>query len=560
MAAEVEPGQEAMARRAGVVGLAVMGSRLLGLVREQVFAVVFGAGRELDAFITAFRIPNLFRDLFAEGALSAAFVTTFSRTLTRDGEAAAARLASLVMTALVVAVGTITLAGIVAAPLLLGWIAPGFDAIPGKTALTLQMTRIMFPFLLMVALAAVAMGILNTHNVFAIPASASTFFNLGSIAGGLLCASLIAPGYVTTALGLVGGPAKAPPGSDLAARAIVGMAIGTLVGGLLQFGIQLPALRRVGFRYRPALDLRDPGLHQVLQLMAPATIGAAAVQVNVLVNNNFASYLGDGPVSWLNVAFRFMQLPIGLFGVAIAVVSLPVVSRQVAHGDHAAMRRTLAGALEFAFLLSLPAACGLVVLGEPIIGLVYEHGRFTPADTAEATRALAGYATGLAGYAGVKIVAPAFYALGDARTPMVVSLVSIGINYALNWTLVRALGFGHVGLALSTSAVALFNFAWLFAALRRRLGGIEGRRLAGAAGRIGLAAAAMSASVAGGDALLAAVAPGSRVAGHALRVSVGIGLGVAVFAGGCRLLGVPLPSLGRGRGPRPGATSPPPPT
>ena len=297
-------GRRQLARRAGVVSVAVLASRVLGLVREQVFAVFFGAGRELDAFITAFRIPNLFRDLFAEGALSAAFVTTFTQRLEQDGEKAAWRLANLVVNTLALVVLALVLVGMWFAPGLVTGIAPGFAAIPGKVGLTVELTRIMFPFLLLVALAAVAMGVLNTRNVFGVPAAASAFFNLGSIVGGLGCGMWFAGDYFVAVLH--GTPA---PGG--AGRAIVAMAIGTLVGGLLQLLVQLPSLWRVGFRYRPLFDLGDPGLRQVMRLMAPATIGAAAVQVNVFVNNNFASYLGNGPVSWLNVAFRFMQLPIG---------------------------------------------------------------------------------------------------------------------------------------------------------------------------------------------------------------------------------------------------------
>jgi len=525
-------------------------------VREQVFAVSFGAGKELDAFITAFRIPNLMRDLFAEGALSAAFVTTFSQTLAREGEAAAWRLASLVINALVLVVGGIMLIGIAASPLIVAWIAPGFDAIPGKTALTVEMARLMFPFLLMVALAAVAMGILNSRNVFGIPASASSFFNLGSVVGGLACAYALAPDFVRPALGIATRTAGYAPGSQMAARAITGMAIGTLIGGVLQFVVQIPSLRRVGFRHRAVLTLQDPGLRRVLALMAPAAIGAAAVQVNVLVNNNFASYLGNGPVSWLNVAFRFMQLPIGLFGVAVASVALPVVSRHAAYGDSVAMRRTIADGLELALLFSVPAACGLVVLGEPVIGLIYEHGRFTAADTHEAARALVGYAVGLAGYAGVKVVVPAFYALGDVRTPVKVSVMSIVVNYLLNWTLVRALSFGHTGLALSTSAVAVVNFIWLFAVLGRRLGGTDGRRLARTLLRIAVAAVVMSFVVHGVDALLTsalshpkgALFLGSSSLAYASRVAVGVSLGVGVFVACCWLLRLRMPMLSSWRG------------
>src|SRR6185369_12216639 len=487
-------GRRQLARRAGLVSAGVLASRILGLVREQTFAVLFGAGRELDAFVTAFRIPNLMRDLFAEGALSAAFVTTFTQRMEKDGTASAWRLANLVVNALAVVVGLVTLLGICFAPALVDFIAPGFAEIPGKTELTVTMTRIMFPFLLLVALAAVAMGVLNTCNVFGIPAAASAFFTLGSIIGGLGAVAWIAPGYVESVFG--GGRGEVAP--DAAARAITGMAIGTLVGGLLQLLVQVPALYRVGFRWRPSLDAHDAGLRQVLRLMGPATVGAAAVQVNVLVNSNFASYLGDGPVSWLNVAFRFMQLPIGLFGVALGTVALPAVSRHRARGDTAALGRTVGQALELVALLCLPAAAGLAVFGVPVIGLVYEHGRFGPADTTAAAQALAAYAVGLAGYAGIKVLAPAFYALDDTRVPMLVSILSIVTNFVLNWTFVRVLGFGHVGLALSTSAV---------------------------------------------DAVASPLFPAAGTARHALRLLVAIPVSGAVLWSAARVLGIPVPRL-----------------
>ena len=540
-------GRAVLARRASVVSIAVLASRVLGVVREQIFAVFFGAGRELDAFITAFRIPNLLRDLFAEGALSAAFVSTFTQYLERGGEAAAWRLASLVINALLIVVGTITLIGMWIAPGVVLAIAPGFAAIPGKVGLTVGLTRIMFPFLPLVALAAVAMGILNTRNVFGVPASAAAFFNVGSIVGGLGAAYWLAPDYVRGILGAVATHHAAPTDPALAARAITGMAIGTLIGGLLQFVVQVPSLGRVGFRYRPVLHPSDPGLRQVMRLMAPATIGAAAVQVNVFINNNFASYLGNGPVSWLNVAFRFMQLPIGLFGVALGTVTLPLVSRHVARGDQAALRRTLAESLELVGLLCLPAAAGLALFAVPVIGLIYEHGRFTPADTTAAAQALAAYTAGLAGYAGIKVLAPAFYALDDARTPMLVSLVSIGVNYVLNWTLVRRLGFGHVGLALSTSAVALGNFALLYVVLRRRVGPL-GSRLPVALARIALAAAVMAAVAGGLDFVVAAHLPPAGALRHALRLAVAMPVAAACFWVTCRALGVAVPMPRRRRG------------
>lgn len=460
-----------VARSAGIVSLAVMGSRILGLVREQVFAAVFGVSIQSDAFIAAFRIPNLLRDLFAEGALSSAFVSVFSQHIVTKGERAAWRLANLVFNGLLVVVSVITVLGILFSPQIVGLIARGFEAVPGKVELTTEMTRIMFPFIILVTLAAVAMGVLNTKDRFGIPASASTFFNIGSIVGGLGMAYVMDP--------------------HLGPRAIIGWAIGTLIGGALQFLIQVPSLYQVGFRYRPMISFTDPGVRQIIRLMGPAVIGAAAVQINVFVNTNFASYLGTGPVSWLNYAFRLMQFPIGVFGVAIATATLPALSRAAARNDLNDYRRTLSSSLGLVFFLCIPSACGLALLGRPIISLIYERGRFTAFDTEQTAAALAFYAIGLAGYAAIKVLAPAFYALNDARTPMMISLISIATNYTFNHLLVRELGFGHRGLALSTSLVALFNFLALFLLLRKKVERMEGRRILTSLAKIGVATAVM---------------------------------------------------------------------
>jgi putative peptidoglycan lipid II flippase len=277
-------------------------------------------------------------------------------------------------------VGSLVVLGVIAAPWIIDQIAPGFAATPGKTELAIRLTRILFPFLLFVALAAVAMGMLNAKERFGVPASASSFFNLGSIVIGLGAAWWLAPDYVAAVWDR--GWDAGPPSPDAAARAITGMAVGTLAGGALQLLIQIPSLYRVHYRYEPALSFTDPGLRRVLALMAPATIGAAAVQVNVLVNTNFASTLGDGAVSWLNVAFRFTQLPIGLFGVAVGVVALPAVSRSVARADLVEFNSTVTRALRLVFALTIPAAVGLSMLAPEVIGLIYQYGRFTAHDTA----------------------------------------------------------------------------------------------------------------------------------------------------------------------------------
>ena len=433
-----------VARHAGIVSAAVMASRVLGLVRDQVFAIFFGAGLQYDAFPTAFRIPNLLRDLFAEGALSAAFVTTFAQTLETRGKAAAIALFHRVATLIVLVIAVISVAAWWYAPAIIHVLAPGFFAVPGKAELTITLTRIMIPFLLLIALAAQAMGVLNAVNVFGMPALASAFFNLGSIIGGLALGFWIGPSLGLTPIG--------------------GMALGTLIGGFLQLAVQWPSLWRAGFRYRASFGFDDPGVRQVFGLMGPAVIGTAAVQINVFINTNFASAIVDpatglvlnGPVSWLSYAFRFMQFPIGVFGVAIATAALPQLSRSTARTDYDEFRKTLTHALVLVFLLCIPSALGLAILGQPIVALIFEHGKFTAFDTVQTGNALAAYALGLAGYAAVKVLSPAFYALADARTPMLISLLSIAVNYAMNSLLVRR--FGHVGLAASTSVVALVNF------------------------------------------------------------------------------------------------------
>jgi putative peptidoglycan lipid II flippase len=511
-------------RSAGVVSLAVLGSRLTGLLREIAMARLFGAGMSYDAFLLAFRIPNLTRDLFAEGALSSAFVPTFTEYLTRKGKAAAAELANLVATALIVLVGTLCLLGIIFSPALVWLLAPGWAGEAAKFALAVKMTRIMFPFLLLVALAAQAMGILNACEQFGLPASASTFFNLGSLGFGLLIG-----------FGL---------GTKLGLLPIEGMAWGVVLGGALQLGCQLPSLWKRGFRYRPQWQWSHPGLQQIIRLMGPAIIGSAAVQINVMVNTNFASTIVDplrgpnGPVSWLSYAFRFMQLPLGLFGVAVAAATLPAVSRSAACGDMEQFRDTLSRSLGLVFLLTLPSSVGLAVLGQAMIGAIYEGGQFAAYDTVQTASALTAYAVGLAGYAAVKVLVPGFYALGDARTPMVVSLASIAVNYAAAWTLTRRAGMGHAGLALATSTVMIFSAAALFWRLRLRTGGLYGRRLAVGVLKIGLASAAMGILVAACCAPLEARLGIGRTARLA-ELAVGVPLGAGVYYALCRLLRVP---------------------
>jgi putative peptidoglycan lipid II flippase len=458
-------------KAAGIIGLAVMCSRILGLVREQVCAALFGGGGMMDAFTAAFRIPNLLRDLFAEGALSTAFVTTFSKTIAREGDAAAWRLANKVATLTLLVLGALCVLGMVFSAQLVALIAPGFDT--SKAELTALLTRIMFPFILLVSLAALVMGMLNAKSVFGRPAMASSFFNIGSIVGGVALGWLIDPAFGW--------------------KSLIGLAIGTLIGGALQLLVQIPPLMELGYRYQPDFRWRDAGVHAIVRLMGPSVIAASTTQFNVLVNSMFASTLGDGAIFWLAIAFRLMQLPLGLFGVALGTVTLPLLSRLVVAGEMQVFREELAHALRLMFLLTIPSTIGLMMLAEPIISVLYQHGRFNALEAAEAAGALRFYSIGLAGYASLKVLVNAFYALDRRKTPMLVSFLAVGLNLLFNWLFTFRWGWGHRGLAFSTGLVATCNFLLLYALMRHHLRGLESKRLFKTLVKVSLAGAAMAA-------------------------------------------------------------------
>ena len=426
-------------------------------------------------------------------------------------------------TAIVIVVGSLCVLGIIFAPALVRLTAAGYEAVPGKFELAVEMTRIMFPFLLVVALAAQVMGVLNACNQFAVPALASSFFNIGSVVAGLL-------------IGFFFGP-------YLGITPIVGMAWGVVVGGLLQLSWQLPSMRRSGFQLKPTIDWQDPGLRRIARMMGPAILGNAAVQINVLVNSNFASHISDpvagynGPVSWLQYAFRLMQLPLGLFGVAIASATLPSISRSAAQKNIEEMRSTMTRSLGMVLLLTVPSSIGLIVLGPSIIGAIYQHANFRLYDTQQTALALSCYALGLVGYSSIKVLNPAFYALNDARTPMLVSLSSIIINLATVSIMVRGAHLGHAGLALATAAVSNFSFIVLFWILRNRIGGIQGRALMRSTLQVGAASALMGIAVYLSSHAIRAWL-GTRTMAYVADIGISIPLGLVVLYSACRLLKV----------------------
>src|SRR5262245_8595432 len=504
-----------LARSAGLISVATMASRVLGVAREMVLSAFFGAsgGVEMDAFNVAFRVPNLVRDLFAEGAMTAAFVPTFTRTLTTRGPEAAWRLGNLVINALLVVTGALVVVGVIFTPPITHAIAPDFAKIPGKLELTTHLTRIMLPFLTTVAAAVAMMGMLNSLHRFFIPALAPAMFNVATI----VCAFVLVP-----AMPRVGQPA------------IVAIAIGTLLGGVGQIVLQWPSLRSQGFRYRPVLDFMDPDLREVLRLMGPATLGLAAVQINVFVNTYLATNQEQGAVTWLTYAFRLMYLPIGLFGVSIATAALPEIARRANANDMRGMQQTVSTALRMMLMLNVPATIGLIALAQPIVALLLQRGRFTPHDTAATAAALMFYAPGLLGYSAVKIASPSFYSLRDARTPVTVSVIAVLVNLTINILLVRVMGYR--GLALGTALAAMFNAGALLWLLRRRLGGLEGRRVSVALIKITVASVAMGAAAETTARGLASLIPMTNSFSRAIQLGAAIGIGLVVLIGAARLL------------------------
>lgn len=446
------PQQKKMAGTALLLSLSTLLSRVLGLVREQVFAALLGAGFYGDAFATAFRLPNLLRDLFAEGALSAAFQPAFLSARKQRGLSQAQHLANVVATGLLLVVSGLVLFGVVFAPALVDSWATGFSSVAGKAELTVNLTRIMMPFLLLVSLAALAMGMLNAEGRFAPPALAPALFNVATVVTGL---SLWAFGI---------GPSR---------FAATAWAIATLVGGLLQLGLQLVPLFRMGYRFRPSVDFRNPAFLSVLKTMAPATIGLLATQVNIYISTKFAS-TEQGATAWLYYAFRLLQLPIGMFGVAVGTVALQRAADSASETDLAqalaGVRDTLTRGLRLVTFYSLPTAVVFYLLAEPILSVVYQRGAFSAHDTLSVAVALRDYAVGLVFYAAVKVVVPVFYALRRARLPVLATVVTVTVSVLFNLALHPL--YGYRVLALGTSVGAAVNVLLLLVFFERRFGGV----------------------------------------------------------------------------------------
>jgi putative peptidoglycan lipid II flippase len=432
---------KALLKSTGIVSGMTSLSRVTGFIRDVVYAQMFGAGAVTDAFFVAFRIPNFLRRLFAEGAFSLAFVPVFAEYQTRHSRKELEELVDQVAGTLGVILLLITAAGVVAAPVLILLFAPGFTADAEKYALTVEMLRITFPYLLFISLTAFAGGILNSCGRFAIPAVTPVLLNLTMIAAALWLA-----------------PRMEQP--------VVGLAWGVFIAGILQLGFQIPFLWQVKLLPRPRWGWAARGVQKILKLMVPAIFGSSVMQVNLLIDTVVASFLISGSVSWLYYSDRLVEFPLGIFGVALGTVILPRLSRQHASAEVAGFSRTLDWALRWALLIGVPASVALILLAGPLLSALFQYGAFTAHDVAMASRSLMAFAFGLVAFMLIKVLAPGFYARQDTRSPVKYGVIAMVANTVLVLILVWPLA--HVGLALATSLAAFLNAGLLFVNLRRR--------------------------------------------------------------------------------------------
>lgn len=449
------------ARSTSVVSIAILCSRVLGLVRDQLLNGLFGSAFA-GIFTAAFRTPNMLRDLFAEGALSTAFVTTFSKKMKTEGDEAAWVLGRKMLSLAACFMSLVAVAGVVLAPFLFRILTPGLSE--EAKVLGTWLAQIMYPFIAIVSVTALVMGMLNSKRIFFIPAVASAFFNLGCIVGGVALAWMLDPGFRA---------------GEITEKGLTGFAIGTLIGGVLQLLVQLPSLYRVGFRFGLDFGWKDSGVRSVLHLMWPSMLAASGTQISVLLNSIFASYTpgAESSLAWLANAQRLQQLPLGLFGVAVATVTLPMLSRLATEGMSPAFRIALAKGLRLVLFLTLPCAVGLSLLAQPIISLLFEHGKFTAHDVAMTAGPLQAYAFGLVFYSAIKVLQPAFYTIDKRFIPMMISIGVIVLNLLLNYTTVFILGWDHTALAWATAVGLVANFSTLYLCMRKFAHGLETRAL-----------------------------------------------------------------------------------
>ena len=488
-------------KAAGVVGAATLLSRMLGYIRDAVIAWYFGAGLNSDAFIAAFRIPNLLRKLLGEGSISNAFVPVLTDYLAKDGKAEALGLAKSALWVMSIILVIVSIGGIILSPLIVKIIAPGFADSPGKISLTIVLTRIMFPYIFFIGLVALCMGILNVFGHFATPALAPVLLNLAMI----LSVFFLCPHF---------------------SQPVLGLAVGVMIGGVLQLAFQVPAMARKGFLFRQKAKILHPGLKKVGQLLLPVIFGGAVYQINTLVGQLLGSLLKEGSITYLYFADRLVQFPLGIFAIAAATAVLPSLSRQAANHDIEALKDTFSYSVRLTLFLTIPSMVGLIILREPIIGLLFQRGEFSLQAARLTAMALLYYAIGLWAFSAVRVVAATFFALKDTRTPMIMATVSILANILLGIVLMGPMG--HGGLALATSLASILNLGLLVYALRRKLGSLGWRRIAQSACKT-MGNAAIMGAVIWTVGRFIIETEGNALTGRILAVAVCVMIGLIVF-------------------------------
>jgi putative peptidoglycan lipid II flippase len=444
-------GKTRIAKAAGLMSLATFISRILGFVRDMIFALYFGATGFSDTFFAAFRIPNLLRELFAEGSMSSAFIPVLTEYRQKHGENEANRLVKITFTFIIIFVGMVCLLGIFFSPAIVTVIAPGFLGSEEKFSLTVLLTRIMFPFLLFISLAALVMGALNTKKVFFIPALAPALLNITLIVSVILFESR----------------AKQP---------LTAAAIGVMAGGFVQFAFQLPSFFRNKYKLGFDATFRHPGLKKMAILLIPATLALSVSQINIVVSNILASFLPSGSITYLFYSMRLVQFPVGIFGVAMGMAVLPMLSEHAAKGDYDKLKDDFSFALRLLFFITIPAMAGLIALREPIVNILFQRGKFDYAATVGTAQALLFYSIGIWSIVGVRVVTASFYSMQDTRTPVKVALGALTVNVIFSVILMKPLQ--HSGLALANSLASMVNFTVLFLFLKRKLQGVDSKRIA----------------------------------------------------------------------------------
>lgn len=440
--------RDRITKAAALMSIATFISRILGYVKDMILAKFFGATGVADTFFVAFRIPNLLRELFAEGSMSSALIPVLTEYQTTQGKDIAKRLVRIVFTFILIFVGLISLIGIIFTPAIVTAIAPGFLDMPEKFSLTVLLTRIMFPFLLFISLASLVMGALNTRRIFFAPSLAPAMLNIMIIASILVLA-----------------PRMEQP--------IIAVAIGVVLGGFIQFAFQLPFFFKGGFGLAPEYDFRHPGLKKMSMLILPATMGMAVAQINIFVSTILATYLPEGSITYLYYSMRLVQFPIGIFGVAMGMAVLPSLSEHAARGEFNKLSYDFSFALRLLFFISIPAMAGLIALREPIVNILFQRGMFDYTATVGTAQALLFYSLGIWCIVGVRVITASFYSMQDTKTPVKVAIIALATNVILSIILMTPLK--HAGLALANSIASAVNFIILFFFLRKKLKRVDRR-------------------------------------------------------------------------------------